>query len=148
MNDEFSFGKNINCWLLKVYRLGEDENKSMAIMVVDDKDREDFERYKSSTNDLIRNFTNKLLHRYKTNQKGIERLVIKPLWMQWRKIYDEPFASVNYGYAITTHKAQGPSFQDVYVDLNDILQNPKDNEAHKCAYTAVTRASNELQILV
>lgn len=148
MNDEFSFGKNINCWLLKVYRLGEDENKSMAIMVVDDKDREDFERYKSSTNDLIRNFTNKLLHRYKTNQKGIERLVIKPLWMQWRKIYDEPFASVNYGYSITTHKAQGSSFQDVYVDLNDILQNPKDNEAHKCAYTAVTRASNELQILV
>lgn len=148
MNEEFCSGKAVTCWLMKVHRLGEDEKKSMAIMVVDDKDKDEFDRYKSTANDMIRNFSNKLLHRYKNGQKGIERTVIKPLWQQWRKIFDEPFASVNYGYSITTHKAQGSSFQDVYVDLNDILLNQKQHEAHKCAYTAVTRASNELHILV
>jgi Mimiviridae putative DNA helicase len=148
MNDEYCQGKSVTSWLMKVHRMGEDEKKSMAIMVVDDKDKDEFKRYKSTTNDLIRNFANKLLHRYKNGQKSIERSVIKPLWIQWRKIFDEPFASVNYGYSITTHKAQGSSFQDVYVDLNDILQNPREHESHKCAYTATTRTSNELHILI
>ena len=120
----------------------------MAIIVVADKDKHQFDQYKSTANDMIRNFGNKLLNRHKVNAKQIERNIIKPMWIQWRKIYDEPFASVNYGYSITTHKAQGSSFQDAYVDLNDILQNPKPVESHKCAYTAVTRASNELHVLI
>ena len=78
----------------------------------------------------------------------MERSIIKPLWIQWRKIFDELFANVSYGYSITTHKAQGSGFQDAYVDPNDMLQNSKSVEAHKCAYTSVTRASNELHILI
>lgn len=148
MNENLCKDKKINCWFLEVHRLGEDASKTMAIIVVDDKDKHQFDQYKSTANDMIRNFGNKLLNRHKVNAKQIERNIIKPMWIQWRKIYDEPFASVNYGYSITTHKAQGSSFQDAYVDLNDILQNPKPVESHKCAYTAVTRASNELHVLI
>jgi Mimiviridae putative DNA helicase len=148
MNDEYCKNKKVLCWLMKVHKLGEDEEKCMAIMVIDDRDKADFKQWKSTSNDMIRNFSNKLLHRYTKGQKQIERLIIKPLWIQWRKIFDEPFANVNYGYSITTHKAQGSSFQDTYVDLNDILQNPREKEAYKCGYTAVTRASNELHVLV
>lgn len=148
MNDNLCKDKKVRCWFLEVYRLGEDESKSMAIVVLDDKDKLMFDQCKSTANDMIRNFGNKLLNRYKMNSKQIEKNIIKPMWIQWRKIYDEPFASVNYGYSITTHKAQGSSFQDVYVDLSDILQNPRMNEGYKCAYTAVTRASNELHILI
>jgi ATP-dependent exoDNAse (exonuclease V) alpha subunit len=148
MNDEFCKNKKFLSWLLKVHRCGEDSNKCMPIIVIDDKNLVDFKQCKKTTNDMIRNFASKLLNKHKNNQKQIEKTVIKPLWIQWRKIYDEPFANVNYGYSITTHKAQGSGFQDAYVDLNDILQNPKDIEAYKCSYTAVTRASNELHILI
>jgi ATP-dependent exoDNAse (exonuclease V) alpha subunit len=148
MNDEFCKNKKFISWLLKVHRCGEDANKCMPIMVIDDKNLVDFKQCKKTTNDMIRNFASKLLNKHKNNQRQIEKTVIKPLWIQWRKIYDEPFANVNYGYSITTHKAQGSGFQDAYVDLNDILQNPKDIEAYKCSYTAVTRASNELHILI
>lgn len=148
MNDEFCKNKKLLCWLLKVHRLGENDDKCMPIMVIDDKGLVDFKNCKKTSNDMIRNFASKLLNKYKTNQKQIERSVIKPLWVQWRKIFDEPFANVNYGYSITTHKAQGSGFQDAYVDLHDILQNPKTLESYKCAYTSVTRASNELHVLV
>jgi hypothetical protein len=148
MNDELCKNKKVLTWLIKVHRLGEDPSKSMPIMVIDDRDLKEFKRWKSTSNDMIRNFSNKLMNRYKTSQKSIERSIIKPVWMQWRKIYDESFANVNYGYSITTHKAQGSGFQDAYVDLNDILQNPNSIESHKCAYTAVTRASYELHVLI
>ena len=78
----------------------------------------------------------------------MEKHVVKQLWKNWNKVFVEPYASVNYGYSITCHKAQGSSFHDVYVDLDDILVNTKTKEAKKCAYTAVTRTSNELNVLV
>jgi hypothetical protein len=154
LNDEFCLNKKVECWVLRVIKLEDHDykkdgiDKSMSIVVISDKDRAAFSKSKSTSNDMIRNFSSKLLNRYKTTQSQITRAVIIPLWVQWRKIFDEPFANVNYGYSITTHKAQGSGFYNAYVDLNDILLNPKPNEAYKCAYTAVTRTSNELHILI
>lgn len=154
LNDEFCLNKKVECWVLRVIKLEDHDykkdgiDKSMSIVVISDKDRAAFSKAKSTSNDMIRNFSSKLLNRYKTAQQQITRAVIVPLWVQWRKIFDEPFANVNYGYSITTHKAQGSGFHNAYVDLNDILLNPKPDEAYKCAYTAVTRTSNELHILI
>lgn len=148
INDQFCKNKKILCWIMRVHKLGEDHNKNMPIVVVDDKDGVEFSKWKSTSKDMIRNFSNKLLNRYKTCTQQVTKYIVVPLWVQWRKIFEEPFASVNYGYSITTHKAQGSSFHDTFVDLNDILLNPKTSEAYKCVYTAVTRTSNELHILI
>ena len=78
----------------------------------------------------------------------IEEQIIKPLWRQFHKNIISPFANVNYGYSITCHKGQGSSFYNVFVDTVDIMSNIKTLEMRKCLYTALSRTTNELHILV
>ena len=139
-------------WVLKVHKFGEDSSHHMTLIVIDDTDINNitkFNKYKEESSKAIKAFAKNLLHQFRTTPKQVEKNIIKPLWKQWNKIFVEPYAAVNYGYSITCHKAQGSSFYDVFVDLDDILLNTqRPIEARKCAYTATTRASNELNILV
>lgn len=140
---------SFTCWVLKVYKCGDDTKNNMTIIVIDDKSKMKYEKHKTDTATAIKNFSKEMIKRYKSIDTKIEKFIIKPLWKQWHKIFVEPFACVNYGYSTTCHKGQGSSFYDVYVDLHDILQNYKRiTETKKCAYTAATRAINELNILI
>lgn len=58
------------------------------------------------------------------------------------------FAKLNYGYCITVHKSQGSTFENVYIDMDDILKNNNEEETMKCIYTAITRTSKTLQFLI
>ena len=137
------------CWILKVHRCGEEDSNTMHLVVLDNESHEKYEKHKSDTSLAIKNFSKQMLNQYRTSTASIERHIIKPLWKQWHKVFIEPFANVNYGYSITCHKGQGSGFYDVYIDLDDILHNSqRPIEAKKCAYTAATRAINELNILI
>ena len=94
--------------------------------------------------DLITYFQNF----YRPYFQTIEKMAIREIWKSFNLTFIEPFASINYGYSLTTHKSQGSTYPVVYVDSQDILCNPKMTEAKKCIYTAMTRASQELHILV
>ena len=148
LNKQYFMKCEFDCWILKVKRLGDEQNNEMILMVLDDIDKERYETIKNETNLIIKKFCNKLLNENKKAQKTIEKNVLKPLWKQWNTILIDPFANVNYGYSITCHKAQGSSFYNVFVDMEDILKNNKEKESKKCAYTASTRASNELHMLL
>ncbi len=148
LNQKYCQDLKINAWVLTVHKLGEDPNETITIVVVDDVDYDRYTAIKTETNNIIKNFAKQMITQYKTAPKQIEKAVIIPIWKQWRRIFMEPFANVNYGYSITCHKAQGSNLFDVFVDLHDILQNSKSIESKKCAYTAVTRAVNELYILI
>jgi uncharacterized protein (UPF0297 family) len=149
LNEVYCKDVKFKCWVLKVHKFGEEDAHHMSLLVIDDSDSERYEKFKSESSMVIKNFSKKMLHLYRTGPKQIERFVIKPLWKQWNRIFVDPYASVNYGYSITCHKAQGSGFHDVYVDLDDILLNTqRPIEAKKCAYTAATRTSNELNVLV
>ena len=74
--------------------------------------------------------------------------IIRPLWEQFSKIFIEPFANVNYGYCTTVHKSQGSTYYNVYVDVEDILNNSKLDEMKRCMYTSFTRGSNEINLLI
>ncbi len=80
--------------------------------------------------------------------KMIDRDVIKPLWREWGRRFVDAFANVDYGNSVTVHKSQGSSFYNVFVDIDDILMNKSNNDAKRCVYTAVTRTSNELHLLI
>ena len=56
-------------------------------------------------------------------------------------------AFVSYGYAITSHKAQGTTVNNAFIDIFDICQNTNRVEMAKCLYVSIARASNELFIL-
>lgn len=148
LNETYCKVANIKCWILTVHKVGDDDDNKMPLIVIDDNDKITHEKNKNESAIAIKNFSKKLIDSNRSVQRQIENGIVKPLWKQWNKIFVEQFADVNYGYSITCHKAQGSSYYDVYIDLDDILQNNKSNEAKKCAYTAITRTSNELIILI
>ena len=56
------------------------------------------------------------------------------------------YLEVDYGYAITVHKSQGSTYNDVFIEYNNITANTKDTEKYKLLYTAITRSSGKLHI--
>ena len=56
------------------------------------------------------------------------------------------YPEIDYGYALTIHKSQGSTYDDVYIEYANILTNMKENEKLKLLYTAITRSSNKLHI--
>ena len=56
------------------------------------------------------------------------------------------YPEIDYGYALTIHKSQGSTYDDVYIEYANILSNIRENEKLKLLYTAITRSSNKLHI--
>lgn len=67
---------------------------------------------------------------------------------EWKAYYrmKECFADINYAYALTVHKSQGSTFDDVFVDVNNIKVNRQTVERNRLLYTAMTRAKNRVFI--
>jgi exodeoxyribonuclease-5 len=68
---------------------------------------------------------------------------------KWERFFDlrERFARVDYAYASTVHKAQGSTFDTVFVDHRD-LQACRGEERQALLYVAVTRPARRLALLV
>lgn len=66
----------------------------------------------------------------------------------WKKFWEhqELFHQIKYGYALTAHRAQGSTYETVFVDYGDILFNRNRAEAFRCLYTAVTRPTTRLYL--
>ena len=64
----------------------------------------------------------------------------------WKDFWDtkNKFHSVRYGYAITAHRAQGSTYETVFVDQKDIMINQNKREALRCLYVACTRPTTAL----
>ena len=58
------------------------------------------------------------------------------LWGQWHQL-KKTFDDVDFAYAITTHKAQGSTYDAVYLDLPDLC---KCRDTERITYTALTRS--------
>ncbi|NEP19333.1 MAG: ATP-binding domain-containing protein, partial [Leptolyngbya sp. SIO4C1] len=58
--------------------------------------------------------------------------------------FRQRFHDVNYAYSLTVHKSQGSTFQDVFVDLPNLMRNPKTVERNQLVYVAFTRAAKRL----
>jgi len=56
------------------------------------------------------------------------------------------FPEIDYGYALTVHKSQGSTYEDVYIEYANILGNTRETEKLKLLYTAITRCANKLHI--
>ncbi len=78
----------------------------------------------------------------------LDKEIIRPMWREWNSRLWEPFAECNYGAVLTSHKCQSSTYFNVFVDAHDILLNQNTNDAKRCLYTALTRTSNELHILL
>jgi len=77
------------------------------------------------------------------------RMEAKENGARWTAFYElrERFARVDYAYATTVHKAQGSTFDTVFVDHRD-LQACRGPERQALLYVAVTRPSRRLALFV
>lgn len=140
-------------WKLSVQRMSEALIKDIipelyTIYVVHDNSNYVLESDKEVSLNLIKKFRKLVTSQYKDQATRIDREFIRPLWKQWNKIFIDPFAKVSYGNSHSVHKSQGSSFYNVFVDSDDILNNHNTAEAMRCIYTALTRSSNEIHLLV
>lgn len=84
----------------------------------------------------------------KCNLQGEVDKKLNKLFRDWQTCVIDKFAQLNYGYSITVHKSQGSTFKNVFIDISDILDNNNIDETSKCLYTAITRSSNSLELLI
>ena len=72
----------------------------------------------------------------KTNRK---------LWgLFWE--FKDAFHKVRHAYAITSHRAQGSTYEKAYVNWRDIMLNQNRSEAYRSLYVAVSRPKKELYL--
>jgi len=146
--------KLYTCWKLSVKRItesnsGTDQDDDIyTVYVIHESSLAHLANDKKTVMEYIKKLRRLLVNKFRDKGKQIETNIIKPLWRDWHKIYVEPYANINYGYSITCHKGQGSNFYNVFVDIDDMGKNPNNDETKHCIYTAATRATNELYLLI
>ena len=132
----------INIWKLKV-RSNSGEG---YVYVIQKEYKQQFETLKSNIKKNIIELKNYI---YKTMNKSDNRFILKRIWEYYYINYIDIFGDISYGYCITVHKSQGSTYNNVYIDAKNILEyNRKDYINYKCLYTAITRASKKVFMLV
>ena len=134
---------------VKHYILTLQDNKS--IMVIHEDTEREMEIVTEKTREQLHKFKKFFLRKY-GKQKEIKVLLDKLMTTVWECFYAEvldKFADISYGYSITTHKSQGSTFRSVYLHLANIINcNSNEEESYRCLYTALTRSSKKVHILV
>ncbi len=77
----------------------------------------------------------------------VKNILYKTNFKQEYEMMADRFAKVKYNYAITCHKAQGSTYNKVYLIEDDVDRNTDILERNRIKYTACTRAKNHLYIL-
>lgn len=136
---DFGADKHYKIWLLTN---GNDDTIMCVHEDSIDKHQKDLEEIKQMLLKIKRHIDKK----YKSDITFMNSVLTR-LWDFYYFQFVDQFADIIYGYAITTHKSQGSTYQNVYIDMADIIQNnPNDKNSHQCLYTAVTRASRKIKI--
>ena len=158
-NNLFEMNKLVNQFWLKNKNAnqGTDNNDLIKIICI-------HEKSESKYNQIIKDGTDILIILKELIYKNISKLTIDNLakcdyiteidskinkvWNYWNENIVDTFAQLNYGYCITVHKSQGSTFKNVFIDIFDIFENNNKDETLKCLYTAITRCSESLYLLV
>jgi len=145
--------RKYSIWKLYIHKLTDVTVKdtipeTYQINIVKDSSIDTLTKDRDYVSDKIKKLRVYYYNSYKEQMEQIDRHIIKPLWKEWSLRFVEPFADVNYGYSITVHKSQGSTYYNVFIDVHDILKNNEENELKRCVYTAFTRTSNELHLLI
>jgi len=146
--------KNINrnlCWKYNTWKLYVKKINSVNTFIIyvikeeyNDSIIKDREYVIKKIKELRRNY----ISNFRKQISQIDDIIIKFLWKEYYRLLLEPYANIDYAYSATVHVSQGSDFYNVFIDANDILKNKNENEAKRCLYTAFTRTSNELHILI
>jgi len=85
----------------------------------------------------------------------------KTYWASWYKLQESFITmhamvyqgrtirkkTIDYGYAITTHKSQGSTYENVFIDMKNIQICTDKDELRQLQYVALSRASKKVNLL-
>ena len=144
--------RKYSTWKLYVHKLSDIITNTIPetyqIYVVSDESNEILLKDRKTVANKIRELRNYYKNVHKESLSFIDNNIIMPLWKELNKKLVDPFAKVNIAMSITTHRCQGSNYYNVFVDAHDILKNGRMEEAKRCLYTALSRTSNELHVLI
>jgi hypothetical protein len=86
-----------------------------------------------------------VIHEQSENElaRMLKELTEKKNWYKFWRL-KEAIHDVTHAYALTSHRSQGSTFANVFVDAKDISYNKNIAERVKCLYVACSRASGQL----
>jgi hypothetical protein len=123
--------------------IGEDElNISRIIRVIHEDNKKEYIEIITKLREILMKLGQLVL---KKSKNKFNCSILINLWNFYYGYYIDTFADISYGYAMTVHKSQGSTYDNVYVHLNNVLLNRTDLK--QCVYTGITRASKTLKIL-
>jgi len=144
--------RKYNVWKLYVHKLDDTVvdkiQDTYQIYVIDDDSDNLLIKDLQYATDKIKELRNYFHNTHKEHINSLDANVIKILWRTINRNFVDPFAHVNMSFATTAHKSQGSSYYNVFVDADDIFKNNNIDEAKRCLYTAMSRTSNELHLLI
>ena len=110
------------------------------IRKIHEDDKKKFSKYKSKKK-------KKIEKEIKTLMNEREK---KKLWNEFNKQVSLHNAPIRHAYSTTIHKSQGSTFDNVFIDVQDVLDARKftsDFEIYRALYTAVSRSRKTLTLL-
>ena len=131
--------------LIKIYSIHADDEKKYNYII--ELGNKILIRLKEKLHKKINNLKN-VDNMKKCDIFSIVEKKMNNLWKDWQMNVIDIFAQLNYGYCITVHKSQGSTFKNVFIDIFDIFENKNKEEVLKCLYTAITRTSDSLELLI
>lgn len=101
-----------------------------------DEDRVPVRIVKDKYKETLKNRLNSLAQQARTDKS------------KWRDYWSlrKSYHDVRHAYAITTHKSQGSTFENVVMDIKDINKNRETQNRNQLVYVAMTRASDKVYI--
>lgn len=149
VKQKIPFYKTIEGYNLKLY--DPVDRKPVKVFLIDPEDHE-------SINDLAEALERT---RLRAIDKATPYMSKKTYWQAWYAMnksfvtmvdlmYDGRVikkATLKYGYAITAHKSQGSTYENVFVDILDIMRCHRVENIRSLQYVALSRASNNVHLL-
>ena len=135
-------------WWVDVYDFDQEQYKTLFILSADN-DPSSFAKLGEEI---------ETIRQYAINAQGYRR---KQAWTDYYKLMGKFLTpidivwdnrvirckSIDYGYAISAHKSQGSSFDDVAVDINNILTCKDMVEVRQLEYVAISRTRRNAYLL-
>lgn len=144
--------EKVKVYEILVTKLNNDDynvyNNVGKIYIIHEDSMDDITSLKNNISCSINNYKKQINISYPSMVERFNEHVIQPLWKEYNEILNNKFANVGYGYSITVHKSQGSTYYNVFIDMKDIGLNMNINEMKRCAYTAMSRTSNQLHVLL
>lgn len=79
---------------------------------------------------------------------NIKKKLAKYIWDEYDRVIKYIFIDIDYSNSITVNKSQGSTYVNVFIDYRNIFFFNHNTEAKQRLYTAITRASDNIYILL